>query len=71
MSTTDHDLLTEVRADVKYMKERFENSFGRVEALERGLNDSVTKSGLVKLVSWLGGLATVGLSVIGAFHHSR
>lgn len=67
MTASDHDLLNEVRSDVRYMKERFENSFGRVEVLER---DAVTKSGLAKLLSVLGALVTVGLSVLG-FHHIR
>ncbi len=57
MTTPDHDILLEVRADVKYMKERFENSFGRVEALER---DYVSRSFLAKV---LGGFFSVFLAV--------
>jgi hypothetical protein len=34
MMPQDREILIELRADIKYMKERFENSFARVEKLE-------------------------------------
>ncbi len=48
MPPSDRDILIELRSDVKYMKERFENSFGRVETLEK---DYVSRAFLAKTLS--------------------
>ena len=57
MMPQDRDILIELRADIKYMKERFENSFGRLEHLEQ---DYVSRAFLTKT---LGGFFALVVAV--------
>ena len=57
MMPQDRDILIELRADIKYMKERFENSFARVEHLEK---DYVSR---VFLTKTLGGFFALVVAV--------
>lgn len=67
---TDHDLLIEIRNDVKYMGERFDNAFGRIEVLELKAQDTVTKSALVWVIGLFAGIATMLAAVWDGYRHS-